>query len=185
MKYIFLFENFNQIFYHGSTDKMLLGKNGIHVGTYEAARQALNARIGVPAEGDWDGTREYNKTLLAGKKTLNKIKDIEGRFVESGYNCGDDVPSEDYYPERKGLPKYSDGTEILTNCYPIIFPVKIIGNMINTYNSPYSDVKANSIIKRTLKIGNAKNGIYYINIGEDEGSISAVVPDSKFIKIIN
>ena len=185
MKYIYLFENFNQIFYHGSTDKNMYGKNGIHVGTYEAARQALNARIGVPADGDWDGTREYNKTLLAGKKTLKKIKDIEGRYVVTGYNCGDDVPYEDYYPVQKVLPKYSDGTEIPANCFPIIYPVKIIGNMINTYNTPYSDEKANSIIKRTLKMGNAKNGIYYINIGEDEGSISAVVPNSKFLKIIN
>lgn len=182
MKYIILFENFNQIFYHGSTDKNLSGKNGIHVGTYEAARQALNARIGVPAEGDWDGTREYSKTLIAGKKTLHRIRETENRFVETGYNCGN-VPDEDYYPEQRYIPKYSDGTEIPINCHPIIFGVKIVGSMINTINNPYTDEKANSIIKRTLK-GNAKNGIYYINIGEDEGSISAVVPNGSYLKII-
>ena len=183
MKYIKIFENFNKVFYHGSTDKNLLGKNGIHIGTYEAARQALNARIGVPAVGDWDGTRQYDKTLIAGKNTLQKIYNEEKRYVSTGYNCGTNVPEEDYYPEQKGIPMYSDGKYIPTNCYPIIFPVIIIGNMINSKNTPYTDSRANSIIKRTLKT-NAKNGIYYVNDGEDVGSISAVVPNSEFLKIV-
>ncbi len=179
MKYLFLFENFTQIFYHGSTDKKFLGKNGIHVGTYEAASQALNARIGVPAKGDWDGTREYGKTLLAGKKTLQEIEKT-GRYVNTGFNCS--ATLEDYYPIN--LPKYSDGKEIPIDCKPIIFPVKIVGSMINTIRNPYTDSKANSIIQRTLKSGKSKNGIFYINEGEDSGSISAVVPNGTFLKII-
>lgn len=59
MKYLHLFESYSTTFYHGSTNKMFLGKKGIHVGTYEAARQALNARIGVPAVGEWDGNIKY------------------------------------------------------------------------------------------------------------------------------
>lgn len=36
-----------------------------------------------------------------------------------------------------------------------------------------------------LKHKNANQGYYYTNIWEDEGSISAVVPDKSFIKRIN
>lgn len=175
----------NNIFYHGSTDKNLSGKKGIHVGTKLAATQALQARIGVPAEGEWDGTREYGKTLLAGKKTLkNKYNEL-GYYCDTGFNCGNDVPEEDYYPtQRIEKPKYSDGTSIPFNSKPIVFPVKIIGKMTNSPYNPHTDEKANSMMLRNLKIGNAKSGYYYKNIGEDEGSISAVVPNSSFLKII-
>lgn len=185
--YDFLNENYNNenIFYHGSTDKNLVGKNGIHVGTKLAATQALQARIGVPAEGEWDGTREYSKTLLAGKNTLkNKYQEL-GYYCNTGFNCGNDVPEEDYYPiQRTERAKYSDGTPISFNSKPIVFPVKIIGRMTNSPYHPYTDEKANSMILRNLKMGNAKSGYYYKNTGEDDGSISAVVPNSSFLKII-
>jgi len=35
---------------------------------------------------------------------------------------------------------------------------------------------------RGLKKGNVKNGFYYINDGEDEGSISAVVPNKDWLQ---
>ena len=35
----------SEIYYHGSTDKNFGGKAGIHVGTKEAATEALEARI--------------------------------------------------------------------------------------------------------------------------------------------
>jgi hypothetical protein len=163
---------------------MFLGKKGIHVGTYDAAKQALEARIGVPAVGEWDGKRKYGETLLAGKNTLKNIYNSTGKYVSTGYNCGDDVIIEDYYPSERELPTYSDGTKIDLNCYPIIFPVKIIGQMTNTINTPHSDITANSLIIRNLKLGNARRGYYYINDGEDVGSISAVVPSGKFLEII-
>ncbi len=172
-------------FYHGSTDKNLTGHKGLHVGTREAAKEALEARIGVPAEGEWDGTREYGKTLLAGKDRMDKIEKEEHRYVCSGFNCGRDVPNEDYYPtDRKEKATYSDESEIPMNCKPIIFPVKITGHMTNTPQSPLSDGKANGLMGRSLRAGNAKSGFYYKNIGEDEGSISAVVPDKSFLKEI-
>ena len=187
MKHIKLFESFNDrgVFYHGTTDKNLAGKNGIHVGTAEAAKQALEARIGVPAEGGWDGTREYGKTLLAGKKSL--ATKPENKWKCTGFNCGpgDTIPEEDYYPtERKDRAKYSDGTPIPFDCKPIIFPVKIIGSMSNSINNPHSDITANSLMRRGLTKGNARNGFYYINDGEDSGSISAVVPDKTFLQIL-
>lgn len=38
-------------FWHGSPSGDLRGsKNGLHIGTYEAAKQALEARIGIPVE---------------------------------------------------------------------------------------------------------------------------------------
>lgn len=188
------FESFNnwvegsyrdQIFYHGSTDKNLSGKKGIHVGSYQAAKEALEARIGVPVEGEWDGTREYGKTLLAGKKTLAQKEKETGKFCSTGFNCGPNMSQEDYYPEdRNERAKYSDGSPIPFDSKPIIFPVKIIGNMTNNPFTPHSDERANAMMLRNLKMGNAKKGYYYINIGEDEGSISAVVPDKSFLQIL-
>lgn len=174
-----LFES--DTFYHGSTDMNMSGKQGIHVGTYEAAKQALEARIGVPAEGEWDGTRKYGETLLAGENTLTKP---ENRWKSTGYNTGD-VPEEDYYPgDRKTKAMYSDRTEIPMDSKPVIFPVKIVGRMTNTTSTPHEDFRANGLMNRALKRGNAKSGFYYENVGEDEGSISAVVPDKSFLQIL-
>jgi hypothetical protein len=175
----------DQIFYHGSTDKNLTGKKGIHVGSYQAAKEALEARIGVPAEGEWDGTREYGDTLLAGKKTIAKKEKTENYFC-TGFNCGSDVSQDDYYArDRKYRAKYSDGTPVPFDSKPIIFPVKIIGKMTNDPSNPHSDDMANAMILRNLKMGNARSGYYYENIGEDEGSISAVVPDRSFLEIMD
>lgn len=177
-------EAFTETFYHGSTDKNLAGKKGIHIGTYKACKQALEARIGVPAEGEWDGTREYGKTLLAGKKTLQE-REKQKIWCMTGFNCGNDLPEEDYYPtDRKYKATYSDGTPIPENCKPIIFPVRIIGKMTNSQRNPHSDIKANTMMLRNLKAGNAKSGYFYINDGEDVGSISAVVPDKSFLQIL-
>lgn len=173
------------IFWHGSTDKNLKGKNGIHVGTKLAATQALESRIGVPSKGEWDGTRTYKDTLLAGKKRLREIEKERGYYVTTGYNVGRDVPEEDYYPsERNERASYSDGTPIPLNSKPIVFPVKIVGRMTNSPMNPHGDMKANSMMMRNLRMGNAKSGYYYTNIGEDEGSISAVVPDASFLEIL-
>jgi len=181
----FLFESYSSIFYHGSTDKNLKGKKGIHIGTKLAATQALEARIGVPADGEWDGKRVYGKTLLAGKKRLKELELTRGYFLTTGFQCRKDLPEENYYPtESKQRAVYSDGTKISFNCKPIIFPVKIVGRMTNSPSHPHNDIKANSMMMRNLKMKNAKSGYYYVNISEDEGSISAVVPDASFLKII-
>ena len=79
---------YNQnIFFHGSTDENLDGKQGIHIGTKLAATQALEARIGIPATGEWDGTREYGNTPLAGKKTLKRLNNTTKPYCETGFNC--------------------------------------------------------------------------------------------------
>jgi hypothetical protein len=181
----FINESYNVTqYYHGSTDKKLEGKNGIHIGTKLAATEALEARIGVPAIGGWEGKTEYGKTLLAGKATLRALQK-QGKWCITGYNAGSDVPEEDYYPtQREEVATYSDRTKISMKCKPIVFPVKIIGSMSNTPNKPHSDMRANGMMMRALKAGNAKSGFYYTNIAEDEGSISAVVPDKTFLEII-
>lgn len=181
----FITESVSNVFYHGTPDDRLEGKKGIHVGTKLAATQALEARIGVPVNGEWDGTREYGKTLLAGRKTLERLEKERGYYCTTGFNCGHDTPEEDYYPsDREAKAVYSDGSIILLDSKPIIFPVKIIGKMSNTPYSPMSDDKANILMIRFLKTGNARSGYYYENIGEDEGSISAVVPNESFLKRI-
>ena len=174
------------LFYHGTTDKSLKGRTGIHVGTKMAAKQALEAKIGVPAKGEWDGTREYGNTLLAGKNTLKKINYVVGYDPIMGFNATEDVPDEDYYPEqrKKRATYFSTNTLIPLDCKPTILRVIITGEMANSYDKPISDNKANNKMTRDLKNGKATKGYYYTNKWEDETSISAVVPDKSFLKII-
>lgn len=169
-------------FYHGSPSGDLRGgTTGLHLGTQEAAKQALEARIGVPAEGEWDGTREYGKTLLAGKIRLN---DMDSRgYNQTGFNV--DAPKEDYYPQE-GQAKYSDGTPVPLTAKPSIQSFFIKGKMTNSISNPHNDARANSLMKGQLKKGNAKSGYYYKNDAEHVGSISAVVPGPEHIeKVIN
>lgn len=175
---------FFESFYHGTPDKRnMSGKKGIHIGTEKAATQALESRIGVPADGRWDGTREYGKTLLAGRKRLEELSKERGYTLTTGYNIGSDLPEENYYPtDRKYRAKYSDGSEVPFDATPSIFPVKITGDMKNTTYKPHSDMMANKLMNRFSKSGNARNGYFYKNDAEDEGSISAVVPDTSFIQ---
>lgn len=182
--YALLRESNGITFYHGTPDNRLTGSHGIHVGTLKAATQALEARIGVPAEGTWDGTREYGKTLLAGEKRLGELEKERGYFLKTGHNCRN-VPEENYYPgDRDIRAKYSNGSEVPMDCKPVIFKVEIAGPMSNGVNSPHSDQVANGLMMRGLRKGNAKRGFYYTNIGEDEGSVSAVVPDKSFLRIV-
>ena len=172
------------VFWHGSPSGDMRGSaSGLHIGTHLAAKQALEARIGVKADGtDWNGTEEYGKTLLAGKKTLSKE---ENKWKDTGYNSGKDVPEEDYYPsQRKEKATYSDQTEVSEKAKPNMQPVRIKGEMSNSTNSPHEDFKANGYMKAAIKKGNAKRGYYYENVGEDSGSISAVVPNKSHIEVI-
>lgn len=151
-------------FFHGSPSGDLRGSfYGLHVGTEEAAHQALNARIGSPAEGRWDGTRIYGKTLLKGSHGVNMT-------------TGQRDTSEDHYPEVGHGATYSDTTRIPMDVVPEVFPVKITGRMTNTPQTPHEDFKANGYMAGQVKRGRAKSGYYYENVSEDEGSISAVVP---------
>ena len=171
--------NQDEPFYHGSpSGRFVPGQRGIHVGSKNAATQALEARIGVPAEGEWNGQREYGKTLLAGKKRLQ----ADFPHKVTGHNVF--APDEDYFPHQhpKGLPKYSDQTQVNPIEKPHVFPVRIKGSMSNAPHMPMTDTQANAIMARQLKLNNAKRGYYYRNIGEDEGSISAVVPHESFIE---
>ena len=162
-------------FWHGSPSGDF-GPGAIHIGTKLAATQALEARIGVPAVGEWDGNRAYGETKLAGRKTLLR-KDPRG-YLLTGANM--DPPDEDYYP--KGDAVYSDGSKVPMDSKPSIFRVSIVGQMTNNPYTPHSDTRANALIKGLIKRGNARRGFFYKNDGEDEGSISAVVPSSKHLK---
>lgn len=178
----------NQVWYHGSPSGKFIGAyNGLHVGTKLAATQALEARIGVPAEGEWDGTREYGKTLLAGRETLARFEKERGIYVTSGFNCcSDNLPNEDYYPtNRADRAQYSDGTPIKFSDKPKIFKVKINVPMSNTPQNPMQDFKANGYMQSNIKKGTAKRGYYYKNEAEDAGSISAVLPNLNSVTVIN
>jgi hypothetical protein len=133
---------------------------GVHVGSHLAAKQALEARIGRRHDGqDWDGSREYGKTRLGGY----------------GHGYGVDAP-EGHYPT--GQATYSGGVPIPLDARPSLFPVRITGGMTNAPHSPHPDWHANGYMSAQIKRGRARNGYYYENVGEDEGSISAVVPSA-------
>lgn len=165
------------IWWHGSpTNDYRGGVTGLHLGTKKAAEEALTARIGHPLEGYWDGTREYGKTKLCGQYTLR-----ERGIHSTGYNC--DAPIEDFFPtEMDERATVGNGVVVPFESKPSIKPFKIVGPMSNTPQNPYDDFKANGYMKASLKKGNAKRGFYYRNVGEDAGSISAVVPNANHIE---
>jgi ribosomal protein S18 acetylase RimI-like enzyme len=174
------------IFWHGTPSGDLRGgASGLHVGTQEAARQALHARIGFRADGkDWDGTQEYGTTLLAGKQNL--LGRPRGRYLLTGHNADDyhagservPLPDEDHYPEEHHLvATFGEGREpVQPHHKPDLFPVRITGPMSNTPQTAHPDSKANGYMKAQITRGTARRGYFYRNEGEDSGSISAVVP---------
>lgn len=166
------------VYWHGSPSGDLRGgAYGLHLGTKLAATQALESRIGVPATGEWDGTRSYGETLLAGKDTLARLAKERGYYLDTGHNA--DVPKGDYYPSEKA--KYSDGSFVALDSKPSVSPYRLNSEMTNSPLSPHTDAKANGLMKASVTKGNAKRGFYYKNEGEDEGSISVVVPGPKHV----
>lgn len=173
-----------RVFWHGSPSGELKGSPyGLHVGSRAAAEDALHARIGYPATGSWDGTREYGSTLLAGQKTLK----ARGIFP-SGYSAGSSgapLPEEDHLPNPAAMPQFSDGNYILPNHKPVLFQVAIKGPMANHPSRPHADYAANGRMKGLLATGRAKSGYYYKNEAEDAGSISAVVPGKEHLTVVD
>jgi hypothetical protein len=158
--------------WHGTPSGDLRGGvTGLHVGTKQAATEALEARIGIPADGKgWDGTREYGKTLLAGKDRIQSGQ--FGQYRLSGYNV--DAPANDYYPTK--MPTFGDSVAIDPTWKPWIRPVMVVGEMTNTRRTPITDSQANRRIQR-------KRGAYYINEGEHAGSVSAVLPNGDSVRV--
>jgi hypothetical protein len=161
------------VWFHGSP----LGEPGVgqvHVGKALAAKQALEARIGIPADGKgWSGDREYGKTLLAGQDTLKKL-DPRGYNV-TGVNC--DAPKNDYYPSATTARMGNGNTAVPLSAKPAVAAYSIAGRMSNSPANAYDDAKANGYAKRIKN-----SGVFYKNIGEDSGSVSAVVPSKDFLR---
>jgi len=159
-------------YWHGTPSGDLQGGvAGLHVGTKQAAMEALEARIGIPADGKgWDGSREYGKTLLAGRDRIESGQ--FGKYRVSGYNVG--APRQDYFPTK--MPTVGDSVPIDPTWKPWIRPVLVVGNMTNTRATPISDSAANRRINR-------KRGAFYTNEGEDVGSVSAVLPDGEAVRV--
>jgi hypothetical protein len=163
------------VVWHGSPSGDLRGgTSGLHVGSLDAAETALNARIGVPAEGYWDAGRRYADTYLMGDKALPE-------WMKTGYNVT--APAEHYLPEK--MPTYSGGMSMSPDARPTIDPYRITGEMVNSPTNPYEDAAANARMKGSLTRGNARRGIFYRNEGEDEGSISAALPGPSHLEKID
>jgi len=160
------------IFYHGTPDERTWDQPhgqayGLHVGTEESARQALNARIGTPLEGDWDGTREYGKTLLKPYTVTGAERELEAPRYPSGRAT------------------YSTGHQVPMDARPGIFPVRITGPMTNHPAIPMDDAHANGRMRAQITRGQARRGYFYRNDGEDYGSISAVVPSAAHLERVH
>ncbi len=175
--------NGKKIYWHGSVSGDLRGgASGLHLGTKQAAKEALESRIGVPAQGEWDGTREYGKTLLAGQKRLREIEKNEKRYVLTGKNAS--APEEDYYPADGDL-KYPNGDKVPMDVKPNIQGFTLKGKMTNSPQNAHPDFKANGYMSAAIKKGNAKSGYFYKNEAEDYGSISAVVPNGSHLDALD
>lgn len=159
-------EDGENAWYHGTPDERTWqhgGQRGLHVGTYEAARQALEATIGSPAEGEWDGTREYGKTpIVSNEKRM-------------GYATG--LSCRDQGSPRHENARYMNGLAVPLDARPSIIPVRISGAMHNSPEHPMDDEEANERI-----LHRPGHGFYYRNVGEDSGSVSAVVPSAKHLE---
>lgn len=168
------------VFWHGSPSGEFVGSPvGLHVGTFEAARDALEARIGTPADGKpWDGTRAYGETMLNRDQARHEFQpDKTWKRVVT--KRPPELPS--------GKAQYGDGTSIPLDAKPDLFPVRITGPMSNTPDTPHPDYKANGYMRAQLTRGTAKRGYYYDNVGEGvvrdpltgnlKPNISAVVPN--------
>ncbi|MBP9870279.1 MAG: hypothetical protein KBC53_02110, partial [Nitrosomonas sp.] len=165
-------------YWHGTPSGDLRGgMTGLHVGTKQAAMEALEARIGIPADGrGWDGTREYGKTLLAGRDRVASGQ--FGKYRDSGYNI--DSPKDDFYAEDHELPTVGNDVKVDPSWKPWIRPVLIVGDMDKRKKT---DSAANSLMYKLLSQGKATRGFYYENDGEDAGSVSAVLPNGDHVKI--
>lgn len=165
-------------YWHGTPSGDLRGgTSGLHVGTKQAAMEALEARIGIPADGKgWDGTREYGETLLAGR---DRVKSGQfGEYRDTGYNA--DSPHEDFYAKDHKFPTVSGGVLVDPKWKPWIRPVLIVGQMSKRHKT---DSAANFSMGKRLKMGTATEGFYYKNIAEDDGSISAVLPNGESVRV--
>lgn len=167
------------LWWHGSPSGDLRGgPYGLHLGTKKSATDALNARVGYPVEGEWDGTREYGSTKLAGQRTM-KSRGLR----PTGHNYH--APEHDYYAHEhpKGFPRFmSSSVNVLPTHKPEVKSYHLTGSMSNRPDNPHSDTKANGFMMRQLYQGNAKKGYYYKNKYEDEGSVSVVVPGPDHIR---
>ena len=156
-------------FFHGTPNGEVgstVAAYGVHVGTHEAAKQALEAKIGRPATGSWDGTRTYGQTLV--------------RSTGAGYGIMNPQGSEPHLPT--GEATYPGGSPVPMDVKPNIVPVSITGRMTNTPQTPHDDFRANGMMAGQLKRGRARSGYFYSNVGEDAGSVSAVVPSAAHLK---
>jgi len=175
------------VWYHGSPTGEPGPTGAVHVGTAAAAKIALEARIGIPADGKgWNGDREYGKTLIAGRDTLDKMNKTgysQAPYNATGYNAGEQrVPKNDYYPTERPTERPTmghDKTLVPLDAKPSVAQYNITGHMNNTANRPATDDGAN---RRARSKAAMTGGLYYKNTGEDSGKVSAVVPDRTYLR---
>lgn len=154
------FEQQPGVWFHGTATGMIGSKPDhpqFHVGTQRAALQALGARLhgGNPGgtvkneNGRWYQPDEpYHRVIAHARQTNSPNADVIGGHITGPMA---NVPKEDPREERFGRSGFGD--------YQGRAPYA------------YGDWVANGMEKR-LK----HQGVFYKNVGEDTGSISAILP---------
>lgn len=235
------FEHDPRTLWHGTIYGGLLddkiGWSGVHVGSYEAAREALAAQSGWdlgPREKGaeryqaarrflrkWageetenpDGSFTYRQHRVAGIGDSEETVRFDGDFLDQvSYKQEHETGMVESWvarraAERAGLGmKRDDKVQVAPPEYPVvhrstgalagegpdaqpdpsvrpaIVPVWIVGPMTNEpLGNLRDDYWANGVMSSNLKRGRARRGMYYRNVSEDEGSVSAVVPNRSFL----
>jgi len=177
------------VFWHGTPSGDLRGgQYGLHVGTYQAASEALEARIGRRADGKpWDGTQAYGDTPLDQDRHSHRWHPDTRTWTHEVTRMPPALPT--------GRATYGDGTPVPLDARPSVVPVRIVGPMSNTPNNPHPDWKANGYMHAQLTRGRARRGYYYTNEGEGVAtdpltgnikySISAVVPNGDHLQLLS
>lgn len=158
----FLVAPINNVWWHGSASGDVGGgdrSDGLHIGDYQTAAEALNAHIGPNPhhpEGRWTGDHSLSES-----------------FPDLFDKNGDQILA-DADPERPKWNRYQmrhpDGTPMHGSYRPNVFPVAITGPMGNTTDTAVSDGQAHALMRRQRsRPPKTPKGYYYINGGEGTG----------------
>lgn len=181
----------NSVLWHGSAsnDETQHSADGLHVGTYHAAKKALTNVVGHKADGtDWDGTTAYGETPVMGQNSLYKNGYID--------RVSGNLPEEDYLPKDKPFDPDFDstmysGSNIDHSWKPSLFPVKLTQPL---HPHVVGDTTANNTMNdhayATHQFQTGRNprdpgqipGMAYLNGAEDRGSLSVVVPHHSYVE---
>lgn len=164
--------------FHHATLSGKIGVHGepIHVGSYDAAHDAITGRLYTVGRKSPTATNISGGSGENARGHFDSLEDIQkhtalrgGIPQEGGYGSDRDSP------RRKAMSKFEGH-------FPQIHAGTIHGPMWNTPDTLVSDAKANDREVRMHKANIINEGVYYRNDYEDHDSVSAVLPSREHFK---